>query len=70
MFLHNICHAYLSHHGLFKGIHFVLSYPTQRWNTHVAGNLSKIKNGTNEACHKNYKTSSIILKRYPKGDVS
>ncbi len=35
---------------LFKGIHFVLSYCTQRRHSNVAENLLKIVNGKNEAC--------------------
>ncbi len=50
VFLHNICHIYKSNHILFKGIKFVLSYSTQRWNVNVGENLLKIKNRKNEAC--------------------
>ncbi len=34
---------YMSYHILFEGAYFVLSYSTHIWNTHVAGNLLRIK---------------------------
>ncbi len=43
VFLHNICHIYVSYHILFKGIYFVLSYSTQRWTAYVTVNLLKIE---------------------------
>ncbi len=33
----------MPYHVLFKGVHFVLSYSTQRWNAYVAVDLLKIK---------------------------
>ncbi len=40
----------MSYHILFEGVCIVLSYSTQIWNAHVAGNLLKIKkNAKNEA---------------------
>ncbi len=43
VFLHNICRICMQSLILFNGIHFVLSYSTQRLNAYVAGNLFKIK---------------------------
>ncbi len=40
----------MSHHTLFEGNFFVLSYSAHIWNAYVAGNLLKIKNRKNEAC--------------------
>ncbi len=55
----------MTYHILFKGIHFVLSYSTQRWNAYVAGNLLKIKKtGKMKHAYNKDKTNSIILKRY------
>ncbi len=41
--LQNICRTNMSYQILLEGIHFVLSYSTQRWNARVTGNLFKTK---------------------------
>ncbi len=48
-------------HILFKGIHFVLSYFTQKWNAFIVGYLHKIKKGSMD--NNNDITRSIVLKR-------
>ncbi len=63
MFLHNIGRIYWSNHVLSKGVHFVLSYSTQRWYSYVAGNLFKKKTGNMKQAYNKDKTRSINLKR-------
>ncbi len=53
----------MSYHMLFKGIHFVLSYSTQRWNAYVEGNLLKIKTGKMKHDYNKKRTRSIVLNR-------
>ncbi len=53
----------MSYHILFKEIHLVLSYSTQRWNAYVVGNLLKIKKtGKMKLAYNKDKTRSIGLK--------
>ncbi len=52
----------MKYYILFKRIHFVLSYSTQRWNACVAGNFFKIKKtGKMKHAYNKDKTCLIIL---------
>ncbi len=56
----------MSNDILFKGIHFVLPYSTQRWNAYAAGNLLTIKNGKNAACLKQRQNTFIYFEKITK----
>ncbi len=61
----------MSNHILFKEIHFVLSYSTQRLDAYFAENLLKIKKtGKMKHVYNKAKTRSFSLKIEPKCDLS
>ncbi len=53
----------MSNHILFKGIFYILSFSTQKWNAYKPGNLIKTENGKMNHVYNKDKTHSITLKR-------